>query len=272
MQDSDSDSQEAQLAGLLQLVASGRPEQLAHVALSQLPEVARAELSGITDAFAALGLAAGAIQPSGGLRGRILASAKARLAQRPRRALLVLDMLNDHLEEGGPLEVPRARSIVPALKEALERARAEGTPVVYVLDEHDPDDPDLDVWRAHNVRGSRGAEVWSALAPSPADRIVRKPTYSGFTDSTLGAVLDELGVDTLVLTGCLMEMGLHATAVDAMQRGYAVEIPPATQAGVSEATEHVALTVLGVMQPYGAARRERLARLMAGASERAPER
>ena len=93
------------------------------------------------------------------------------------------------------------------------------------------------------------------------DVVVRKRTYSGFTDSNLDAVLAELKVDTVVVTGCLTEIGVHATAVDAMQRGYAVEVPPATQAGVSDATEHVTLTVLSVMQPYGMARRELLSRL-----------
>ena len=119
-------------------------------------------------------------------------------------------------------------------------------------------DPDLDEWTTHNVRGTSGAEVWPALAPQPGDRVVKKPTYSGFTGSNLQAVLDELKVDTLVVTGCLTEIGIVATATDALQRGFQVEVPPDAQAGASPLAEAAALASLSVMPPYGAARRERL--------------
>src|SRR5256885_222970 len=94
-------------------------------------------------------------------------------------------------------------------------------PVVDVVDEHDPDDPDLDAWGTHAVKGTPGTEVWDEIAPESGDRIVKKPSYSAFHDSNLDQVLDELEIDTLVLTGCLTEIGLMATATDAMQRGFA---------------------------------------------------
>ena len=142
-------------------------------------------------------------------------------------------MLNDHLTPGSSVEVPRARDIVPAVAARLDAARAAGLPVVYVVDQHDPDDADLDLWTTHNVAGTTGGEVWPALAPKDGDTIVTKPTYSAFAASDLDGVLDGLAVDTLVLTGCLTEVGIMATAMDALQRGYAVEVPPDAQAGSS---------------------------------------
>ena len=53
-------------------------------------------------------------------------------------AVLVIDMLEDFIAPGAPLEVPAGRKIVPALAERLERARAEGTPVIYLCDAHAP--------------------------------------------------------------------------------------------------------------------------------------
>jgi nicotinamidase-related amidase len=120
------------------------------------------------------------------------------------------------------------------------------------------------------VKGTEGAEVWPALAPHAADLVVHKPTYSGFTGSRLDEVLAGLRVDTLVLTGCLTEVGVLATATDALQRGYAVEVPPATQAGASEVNENVALGVLRLLTPYGPARAALLARLGDPASLAAP--
>jgi nicotinamidase-related amidase len=170
-------------------------------------------------------------------------------------------MIHDHLDPGTLLEVPRARMVVPALKQRLEAARARGVPVVYIVDEHDPDDPDLDAWGTHAVRGTKGTEVWDEIAPAPGDRIVKKASYSAFFESQLGNVLEELGVDTLVLTGCLTEIGIMATATDAMQRGYSVEVPPDAQAGSCPEAEAATMGTLSVMAPFGPARKARLDRL-----------
>jgi nicotinamidase-related amidase len=177
----------------------------------------------------------------------------------PRVALLVIDMQNDNLTVGSSVESPRARDVVPAVAARIAAARRAAVPVVYVIDQHEPDDPDLDAWTTHNVRGSKGAEVWPDLTPEAGDIQVTKSTYSAFTGSRLDAVLDELRVDTLVLTGCVTEVGVLATAMDALQRGYAVEVPADSQAGTSAAAEAVVLSTLMLLPPFGPARRERVA-------------
>jgi nicotinamidase-related amidase len=162
----------------------------------------------------------------------------------------VLDMINDHLTPGRPLEVPRARAIVPALAERLAAARFDAVPVIYACDRHEDDDPDLAVWPAHALAGTSGAEVWPALAPEPGDRVVAKPTYSAFHRSDLAAALEAVDADALVLTGCATELGLMATAIDALQRGYVVTVPPECQAGSSLLAEQMALLTLAAMPPY----------------------
>jgi nicotinamidase-related amidase len=170
-------------------------------------------------------------------------------------------MIRDHLTPGRPLEVPRARDIVVALAARIEQARAAGVPVVYVLDRHEPGDPELDEWSTHAVEGTEGAEVWPPLAPAPGDHIVTKPSYSGFFATQLERTLEELRVDTLVLTGCATEVQLMATATDALHRGFAVELPPDSQAGTSEAGELVTMGVLAALAPYAPARKARLERI-----------
>jgi nicotinamidase-related amidase len=91
--------------------------------------------------------------------------------------------------------------------------------------------------------------------------VVTKPSYSGFFDTQLEQTLEELGVDTLVLTGCATEVQLMATATDALHRGFAVEVPPDSQAGTSEASELVTMGVLAALAPYTPARKARLARI-----------
>jgi nicotinamidase-related amidase len=247
-------------ADLLALVLAGRPERLTHQAIGRLPTDVQVAAGVTADTIATLGLAQGPVAPSAALRDRVLASVRARRERPPRRAVLVCDMIRDHLTPGRPLEVPRARAIVPALVERIASARSSGVPIVYVLDRHAPDDPDLDEWGAHAIEGSEGAEVWPDLAPAAGDRVVTKPSYSGFHGSDLERVLDDLAVDTLVVTGCATEVQLLATATDALQRGFALEVPEDTQAGTNETAEKVALRVLSLLAPYAPARRERLAR------------
>jgi nicotinamidase/pyrazinamidase len=258
---------ESRLNDLVELFLQGRPDHVISGLLAgQSAEVLRAAAE-MQDALASLALTQEPIPAPANLRSRILSSvAQRNKSANERQAVLVIDMLNDHLTPGGSLEVPRAREIVPALAARLDTARSAGVPVVYVCDEHDPDDPDLNQWTTHNLKGSKGAEVWPALAPKPGDHVVHKSTYSAFTGSNLGKVLDDLRVETLVVTGCLTEIGVLATATDALQRGFAVEVPKDSQAGASPDAESAALAILSVMPPYGAARRERLARCSSNVS------
>jgi nicotinamidase-related amidase len=248
-------------AALLDLLLRVRPERVVTLLLGNEGAETKAEAAKMVNALAVLAMALPAEDPSAQLRERILRSLEER--PKPRAALLVIDMLNDHLTPGGSVEVPRARDIVPALAARLDEARAAGVPVVYVVDRHDPDDSDLDAWTTHNIAGSKGAEVWPPLEPKPGDRVVPKATYSAFVGSELDTVLAELAVDTLVLTGCLTEIGIMATASDALQRGYAVEVPPDSQAGLGPLGEGATMAALSVMAPYGPARRERLSRVKA---------
>ena len=235
---------------LLALLLARAPERSLDAVASLVPQDA-VDLADQRATLAELARVAAPVQPPARLRERLLAS-----RPRPRRpahpVLVVLDMLNDHLTPGRPLEIPRARAIVPALQQRLAAARARGIPVVYACDSHQPGDPDHAVaaWPVHNLEGTEGAEIWPDLAPHPGDHIVKKATYSAFTGSSLGHVLEGLGSDEIILTGCVTEIGIQATAVDALQRGYVVTIPPDSQAGIDGLIESVTLLTLSTMPPY----------------------
>lgn len=169
-----------------------------------------------------------------------------------KQALLVIDMLNDFVLPGAPLEVPRAREIVPALRRRIAEAREAGVDVVYVCDAHAPDDREFSRmgWPPHAVRGTEGARVVAGLAPREGEPVVRKTTYSGFHDSELQSVLSALGAEELVLTGCVTSICVFYTAADAVMRGYRVRVPVDAVAPLDEADGEFALRqmekVLGV--------------------------
>lgn len=258
----DQRDQEEQMADLAAFVLSGRPERVEDGILMMAPAEFRAAVRDTREVLSVFGRAESPSAPPAELRSKLLESLSRRTA---RRALVVIDMINDHLKPGSLLEVPRARAVVPALKKRIDEARAAGVPIVYVVDEHEADDPDLDAWGTHAVKGTPGTEVWDELAPQSGDRIVKKPSYSAFYDSQLSSVLDELKIDTLVLTGCLTEIGIMATATDAMQRGFAVEVPADSQAGSCVELEMASLGTMNVMAPFGPSRKKRLEQLAVAA-------
>jgi nicotinamidase-related amidase len=233
---------------LLEMLLAGTPDRVVDAVAGAFPEDA-ADVARLRESLARFALSAPPVAPPAALRERILA-AGAR-SRRPRRPVLVVcDMLQDHLTPGRPLEIPRARSIVPALKGRLSDARARNIPVIYVCDSHAPGDCDFRDWPLHAVEGSPGADVWPELAPEPADHIVTKRTYSAFTGTELGPLLDRIDADEIILTGCATEVQLFATAAEALQRGFVVTIPADCQAGLTPVAEAVTLATLSTMPPF----------------------
>jgi nicotinamidase-related amidase len=163
-----------------------------------------------------------------------------------KEALLVIDMLNDFVLPGAPLEVPDTRRIIKNIQKEVDRARAAGRPVVYVCDAHAPDDREFAKfgWPAHSVRGSKGAEVIDELAPRPGDVVVHKTTYSGFYNTSLDDVLKKLGVDSLRLTGCVTHICIMITASDAVLRDYEVTVVEGGVAGIAQEDHEAALRIM----------------------------
>ena len=160
------------------------------------------------------------------------------------RALLIIDMLNDFVQPGAPLEVPGARGILPRIRDEISKARRRSTPVMYVCDRHAPNDPEFSVWPPHAVKGTSGAAVVPELAPQPGDPVIAKTTYSGFFDTSLETELKARGVQELTLTGVCTEICVLYTAVDGLMRGYRIAVPPDAVAGLTEEDHRFALRQL----------------------------
>lgn len=158
-----------------------------------------------------------------------------------KKALLIIDMLNDFVKKGAPLEVPKARGIVNNIRRELEKARRTGIPVVYCCDRHAPEDREFEIWPPHAVRGTKGAEIIKELKPIKGEFVVAKKTYSAFYRTNLEKVLKRLGVERLVLTGVVTNICVLYTAVDAYMRGYEVAVPEECVAGFKTGDNRFAL-------------------------------
>ncbi len=161
-------------------------------------------------------------------------------------ALLIIDMLNDFVLEGAPLEVPDTRKAVPAIKREIEAARKEGRPVIYVCDTHQPDDKEFSRfgWPAHGVIGTEGGKVVEGLRPIEGDIVIHKPDYSSFFRTDLDEKLEKLGIDSLRLTGCVTHICILFTAYEAVLRDYKVTVVEDGIAGLAKEDHEAGLRIM----------------------------
>jgi nicotinamidase-related amidase len=163
-----------------------------------------------------------------------------------KEALLVIDMLNDFVREGAPLEVPDTRSIITVIKQEIDIAHAAGYPVIYVCDSHAADDKEFSKfgWAAHAVKGTRGAGIVDELKPANNDIVIPKTTYSGFYETDLEKTLRLLNVDSLRLTGDVTHICILFTAADAVLRDYKVTVVEDGVAGLAREDHDAALRIM----------------------------
>jgi nicotinamidase-related amidase len=140
-------------------------------------------------------------------------------------ALVVVDMQNDFVADGGSLQVPDAAATVPLIAGLIRRFRATGARVVFTQDTHRDGDPEFRIWPVHALEGTLGWEIVEALTPLPEDTVLRKPRYDAFYGTPLDHLLRQWGVQTLVICGTVANICVHYTASSAALRWYDVVIP-----------------------------------------------
>ena len=140
-------------------------------------------------------------------------------------ALIVVDMQNDFVKEGGTLVVPDAEATVPTIRGLLDSARESGIKVVFTQDTHNEGDPEWEIWPEHVREGSWGWEIVAELKPLEDEVVIRKVRYDAFYGTHLDHFLRLWGVDTVIVCGTVASICVHYTAASAALRWYGVIIP-----------------------------------------------
>ena len=130
-------------------------------------------------------------------------------------ALIVVDMQNDFVKEGGSLVVPDAEATIPNIKGLLDLARGSGMKVVYSQDTHDEGDPEWEIWPEYVRIGSWGWQIVDELEPREGEVVIRKVRYDAFYGTHLDHFLRIWGVNTLVVCGTVANICVHYTAASA---------------------------------------------------------
>ena len=142
-------------------------------------------------------------------------------------ALLIIDMQNDFVLEGAPMQVQGGLDIIDNVKKVLSLFREHDAPVVHVIRSHDASGEDVEITRKETfsktpftVPGTPGKEVVDALKPLAGEKVVEKKRMSGFFNTSLDAELRSLGVEMVVVAGVQTPNCVRATAFDAVAYNY----------------------------------------------------
>lgn len=141
------------------------------------------------------------------------------------KALLVIDMLHDFIDEQGALSVgPAGKALIPFINEKIAEFRQRNYPVIFICDNHEADDSEFDMFPPHCIAGTPGSKIIQDIDYQPGDKVIKKRRYSAFFGTDLDLSLRERGVDELYLVGVCTNICVLYTAADARNLGYKVKV------------------------------------------------
>jgi nicotinamidase-related amidase len=177
--------------------------------------------------------------------------------QRGKTALIVVDLQNEFVRDGGLIQVKDAKASLDTNRKLIGFFHKMGMPVVYTrMSLHDDwalpmkmirfKEPDrvqgkalmsghkrffTDVERELEV-----TDIVEEVYPERGDHIVHKHWFDGFNGTHLGPLLHGLSVEYVVVTGTVTHICVESTAKGAFNHGYS---PVIVSDGVSSfAPEH----------------------------------
>lgn len=152
-------------------------------------------------------------------------------------ALLVIDMQNAFCRDEGSMarigfDVEPLRAPIPQIQQLVQAARDTKAPVIFTRYVYQPDYSDGGILiselfpqikeQGGLLSGTWDSEIIDELQPAVKDIVIDKNRYSAFYNTPLDSILQELGIDTLVVTGVTTNMCVESTVRDAHYRDYRV--------------------------------------------------
>ena len=164
-----------------------------------------------------------------------------------RTAVVVIDMQRDFLEPGGFGEtlgndVSLLQKAVAPCKALLEGTRARKMLIIHTREGHRPDLSDAPRAKLERgapsmrigakgpmgrilVRGEPGHDIIPELYPAAGEPVIDKPGKGAFFATDLHLVLQNRGIENLIVCGVTTEVCVHTTVREGNDRGYRCIVP-----------------------------------------------
>jgi biuret amidohydrolase len=164
-----------------------------------------------------------------------------------RTAVVVIDMQRDFLEPGGFGEalgndVSRLSVAIGPIRALLDAARKRGLFVIHTREGHRSDMSDAPKAKVERgapslrigdsgpmgrilIRGEPGHDIVKELYPKDGEPVIDKPGKGAFFATDLHALLQNRGIENLVVCGVTTEVCVHTTVREANDRGYRCIVP-----------------------------------------------
>ena len=160
-----------------------------------------------------------------------------------KRALIVIDMLHDFIDEHGALYcgLP-ARQIVPRVAERIRKFHDKAWPVIFTCDHHDPHDAEFQMFPPHAVADSPGAQLIPEMGARADDYRLPKTRFDAFYGTELDRVLEAEGVCEVEVAGVCTSICVLFTVQSLRNRDYPVTVRRDCVADFDAAAHEFALT------------------------------
>ncbi len=137
-------------------------------------------------------------------------------------ALIIGDMQYDFVTKDGALYIgDQVEKTIDNVVKLLDGITFDK--VILIQDWHVTDDPEFNIWGAHCIQDSHGAEVISDIAEY-GDYRIKKRRYSAFFGTDLDLFLRERDFVDVMVTGVMANICVLHTAGDACALGYSTTV------------------------------------------------
>lgn len=168
-----------------------------------------------------------------------------------RSVLLTIDVQRDFTLPGAPALIAGTWEIVPAIQRLLAAYRSASLPIIHVVRIYLADGSNVDLCRRARIEdgarivvpASEGSEIVKELLPSTSiqldtesllrgelqrighhEWVLYKPRWGAFYRTRLEEQLLELGVDTVVFSGCNFPNCPRTTIYEASERDFRIVV------------------------------------------------
>ena len=120
--------------------------------------------------------------------------------------LVIIDMVNGFVKQGN-LADPTINKITPNIINLIQKANANGTPIVAFKDCHSYDDEEFNTYPIHCIDRTYESEIIDELAPYRDSFCeIKKDTTNGFITKKFRAIAQKHEFDNVIVCGCCTDI------------------------------------------------------------------